>query len=140
MLQRKRDEWRLYPHKVKGVRHDNEFEQWALPNKKWWEITAENHDHLKVDEFEEIKVTDDMEKRYEEIKHMPEDFKDIYIEYVLNGDVSEDVELPTNHPFQVIRLRHSDKSQEQDITDTELDNMRQDQAITDLELQLLSKE
>src|SRR5699024_1057276 len=83
--------------------------KWALPNKDWWTNTADKHEHITVHEFIEVEVTEDMRKRYEEIKDMPEDFFDIYVEYILTGDTSDDVELPINHPFNIVRLRKSDK-------------------------------
>lgn len=137
MLKRKGRRWELYPHRVKGIRFGEDFDQWALPDKEWWEDTAEMHDHLGIDEFEEVEVTEGMQGRFEEIKNMPDDFHTLYIEYVMTGDISEEVEMPKGHPFNIIRLQNQDKSQGQDITDGKLEAMEQGQKIADIELKLI---
>src|SRR5699024_3065072 len=95
------------------------------------------HDHIKISEFEEIEVTDDMRKRFEEIKNMPEDFGSVYTEYVLIDDTSDDISLPTNHPFNIVRLKEENEVQGQKLTDTELENILLGQRLTDMELMIL---
>jgi hypothetical protein len=103
MLIRKGSRFQLYPHKVKGIRFGEEFEQWATPSKEWWIDTASNHDHMEVTEFIEIEVTEEMQQRYEEIKNMPEDFTSVYIDYVLDGTFPK--EFPKTHPFMMIKAQ-----------------------------------
>ena len=107
MLQRKHNRWNLYPHKVRYTNEPTEIDvaKWALPNKEWWTEIANKHENITLHKFIDVEVTKEMQERYEEIKDMPEDFFDVYVEYVLTGDTSDEVELPTNHPFNIIRLR-----------------------------------
>lgn len=113
MLQRNKEQWVLYPYIVKGKRNGEEFEQWALPDKEWWERTADKHDHIEIDEFEEIEVDSDIQERFEEIEYMPDNHKQAYIDYVYKGET--DADFPTNHPFNIIRLRGVDAENLTDI-------------------------
>lgn len=105
MLNRKWNQWQIYLFKVKGIRHGESFEQWAIPNKQWWIDFENKWDHTNVTGFEEIELTEEQIARYEEIKDMPEDFFDMYVGYILTSNTSDDVDLPTNHPFQILRMK-----------------------------------
>lgn len=105
MLRRKGSRWELYPYKVKYIQHNKEIEQWALPRKEWWVDFAVKWEHTKIVEFTEIELTESQLARYEEIKYMPENFMDMFVDYILTGNTPSDVELPSNHPFNVIKLR-----------------------------------
>lgn len=137
MLKRRGRAWELYPYRVKGLRYGEEFEQWALPDKEWWEYTEKSHDFLELTGFDEIEVTPDTEKRFEEIKNMPEDFHGLYIDYVMTGSISEELTLPKDHPFNVVRLQKQDESQGQDIIDGKIEAMEQGQKLSDIELKLI---
>ena len=105
MITRKGKQWFLYPHKVKYTQHSEEIEQYALPNKQWWIDFADKWGHTEIIEFTEIDLSDEQLTRYEEVKDMPEDFSELYENYILTGDTSNGFELRTNHPFNIIRLR-----------------------------------
>lgn len=104
MLQRIDNQWHLYPYKVHYTQHGEQQEQWALPSKEWWTDFADKWSHTTIDRFEDIEVTEVIKKRYEEIKDMPEDFGELYSQYVLTGDIGNE-DLPVYHPFNIIRLR-----------------------------------
>lgn len=106
MLIRKGSQWQLYPHKVNYTQHGIKIEQWALPNKQWWVDFANKWNHTKVIEFTEVDLTEEQIARFEEIKDMPEDFMNMYTEYIITGDTSDEIELPTNHPFNIVRLKN----------------------------------
>ncbi len=108
MLIKDGDCFRLYPWKVRYRQHGQEIEQWALPSKEWWTDFADRWEHTEILEFIEVELTEEQLARFEEIKDMPEDFMEMYIEYILTGNISNEVELPTNHPFQIIKLRKID--------------------------------
>ena len=105
MIVRKGKQWHMYPHEVKYTQHGEQYEQWALPNKQWWINFAEQWEHTEIIEFTEVDLTEEQLARFEEIKDMPEDFSELYENYILTGDTSNDFELRTNHPFNIIRLR-----------------------------------
>ena len=110
MLQRNGSQWRLYPHKVRYIQHGEEIEQWALPNKEWWTDFAEKWDHTEIIEFTEIELTEEQITRFEEIKYMPEDFMEAYIDYVLNGEFPN--EFPKNHPFMLLKAQKENEIQD----------------------------
>ena len=103
MLIRKGGRWELYPKKVFYKNNGEQMENWTLPSSKWWEDTIAKHDHLELIEFIDIELNQAQLDRYDEIKNMPGDFLDVYINYVLNGDLTE-LSL-TNHPFNIIVLK-----------------------------------
>lgn len=105
MLSRKDNQFELCPYKVRYTQHGEEIEQWALPNKEWWIDFEQRWEHTEIIEFTELELSDEQLARFEEIKYMPEDFTHIYEEYVLSGGTSNDVKIPTHHPFQTIRLQ-----------------------------------
>jgi len=135
MLQRKGSQWELYPHKVKYIQHGKEREQWALPDKQWWKDFSDKWDHTEIIEFVDIEVTEEMQKRFEEIRNMPEDFHHIYFTYVETGEIID--EVPENHPFNLIVLKKENEEQGQINTELNLEVMEQGQRITNTQLQSL---
>ncbi|MFD2681222.1 hypothetical protein [Bacillus seohaeanensis] len=107
MLIRKGNRFELYPHKVKGIRFGEAFEQWATPSKEWWTEVANKHDHTEVTEFIEVALTDEQLTRFEEIKNMPEDFTSVYMDYVLDGTLPNS--FPEAHPFRQIMLKNENR-------------------------------
>lgn len=116
MLQRKNNKWELHPYKVRYTNENSDDEdnviRWADPSIDWWERTADKHEHITVHEIIDVEVTDEMEERFKEVEYMPEDYKDLYIDYVVDGEteLEDDEQLPSNHPFNFIRLKNADES------------------------------
>ena len=138
MLQRRSNQWFLYPHKVKYTHHGEQYEQWALPNKEWWKDFAEQWGHTEIIEFTEIELSDEQLVRYEEVKDMPEDFSELYENYILTGDTSNGFELRTNHPFNIIRLRKENEFLKT-VNETTIDRADfTDSVITELITQIYS--
>lgn len=102
MLYRRGNQWELYPHRVRYIQHGEEIEQWALPNKEWWINFADKWEHTQIIEFIDLELSEEQLARFEEIKNMPEDFIDVYIEYILNGTFPE--EFPNTHPLMLVKL------------------------------------
>ena len=88
-----KNKYEIYPYKVKYINkilwpNDEEKIQWALPNVKWWEDTAKLHSpKIKIKEFIEIPITEDMQKRFKEIDTFQ--YYDLAVKYI------EGEELPT---------------------------------------------
>ena len=105
--------FRLYPWKVKYQdSRGNDKEKWALPSKEWWESTAQRH-NFTVD-FEEVELTEEQQKRYDQIKErdIPEHFRTICIDYILDG------ELPGgNHALRDIEIEQEQEDQDDLLTD-----------------------
>jgi hypothetical protein len=112
MLARKGSRWELYPHKVKYTQHNEEHEQWALPNKEWWTAFADKWEHTEIIGFTEVELSEEQLKRFEEVSNMPEDFSDIYVEYILNGTFPN--EFPNTHPFMVIKANKNNERLEKE--------------------------
>lgn len=103
MIVRRVNQWSLYPHKVRYTQRGEEIEQWALPNKEWWIDFADKWEHTEVIDFTEIELTESQLARFKEIQYMPEDYQDVYIDYVLNGTFP--VEFQKTHPLMLIKAR-----------------------------------
>jgi hypothetical protein len=62
----------LFPHKVIytdiSTPKGETLENWALPDKQWWIDTAAKHDDIKIIEFYDIEVTEEMNERFKEIE------------------------------------------------------------------------
>lgn len=104
MLFRKGRQWELSPYKIKYTQHGETHSQFAH-DKKWWLDFADTWEHTKIIEIVDVEYTIEQLERYVNIKHMPEDFGDIYSEYVLNGNLPSESVLHINHPLQILRLR-----------------------------------
>jgi hypothetical protein len=93
MLHHNGNHLELVPLKVRYLQHGEEIEQWALPNRQWWEDFAERWDHTTILEFIEIELTPEQMARYEQVKHMPDGWIDQYTDYILEGKYPEPVEI-----------------------------------------------
>ena len=106
--------FRLYPWKVKYKDNKgNEKKKWALPDKEWWESTA-NRQGFEV-EFEKSELTEEQQRRYENIKNIdiPEHFRTICIDYILNGDFPDGF----LHQLREVELKEEQEDQDDLITD-----------------------
>lgn len=68
----------------------------------WWQDMADKWSHLKIISIDKITATDEQKMRYTNIKDMPEDFGDIYSEYVEFGTIADYAHLLVSHPFRII--------------------------------------
>ena len=83
--------FRLYPWKVRYRQHGQEIEQWALPSKEWWIDFAAKWEHTEIIEFTEVELNEEQLARYEQVKHdIPEVFREVCVEYILNGKFPDD--------------------------------------------------
>ena len=115
MLNRKGNRFELYPHKVKYTQHGETIEQWAFPNKEWWENFADFWDHTEIIEFTELELSAEQISRFKDVQDMPEDFTEAYIEYMLTGVFADFDHLPSTHPFQIVLLRNENKQLKTDL-------------------------
>ena len=135
MLRRIGGSFDLYPHKVRYMQHGQEYEQWALPDREWWTEFAEKWDHTEIIEFVEVELSEDQEARLDEINQLniPEEFRSICIEYVLNGKFPHGY----NHPLRQIEIKKIEEQQGQEISQREINEIVQERQISDLEIRLL---
>lgn len=95
--------WQLCPYLIKYTQHGESLQAYAI-DKAWWEEFAERWDFLTIDEIIEVTHTEEQRKRFEQVRDMPEDFGNLYSEYVETGKVSDLGSLSKKHPFNVVLL------------------------------------
>lgn len=64
---------------------------------------ANRWDHVVINEITEVEPTEEQIARFNKISGFPEDFKDVYAQYVLDGTFIES-SMPANHPFKAIQM------------------------------------
>lgn len=112
MLRKQGSRFVLYPYKVKYTQRGETYEQWALPNKEWWEDFADRWEHTDIIEFIEIELTEEQQKRFSKVEYgISEGFVSECIEYILEGKFPEGF----NHPLLNVQLFEKDKKQDEDI-------------------------
>lgn len=137
MLIKKGNRFELYPHKVKYIQRGEEYEQWALPNKEWWEDFANKWEHTEIVEFTEIELTEEQLARYEQIKYdIPEAFREICIDYILDGVFPEGI----NHPLKQLQVQKENQQQGIELSEREIQEIIQGQEISDLDIRVLTLE
>jgi len=115
MLLKKNGRFELCPHKVKYIQHGKEIEQWALPNKQWWLDFSNKWEHTEIIEFVEIEFTKEQLQRFKEIAQIntPESFREIYIDYILNGQFPEGY----THPLRDLQIKTEQLQQDEYLVD-----------------------
>jgi len=106
---------KLYPWKVRYRQHGQEIEQWALPDKEWWIDFAVKWDHTEILEFIEVELNEEQQARAEEIEELriDEGFKEICIEYILNGVFPAGVA----HPLRQLQIMKEQTEQDAYLID-----------------------
>lgn len=136
MIYRRSNQWVLYPYKVKYIQNNEEFEQWALPNKDWWIDFADKWEHTSIVEFIDVELSSEQLERYYEIQFMPEDFHNEYINYIETGVVLNNI--PENHPLRLLKLKQENRQQGVELSEREIREILQGREISDLEIRLLA--
>lgn len=81
----------------------------------WWIDFASKWEHLKIVSTTDLVVTEEQKLRYENIKDMPEDFGDIYSQYVEFGTIADHAHLLVSHPFVTLVTRLTEIKNHQKI-------------------------
>lgn len=103
MLYRKNNEWHLCTHRVIYTQHEQQQETYTY-DLTWWERFVALWSHTTINAIEELVFTEEQIIRYEQIKHLPEDFDDVYSIYVMHGEIPVDTNIPPTHPFKIVLL------------------------------------
>ena len=103
MLEKMNNGFKLYPWKVRYIQHEEEIEQWALPNKEWWTDFADKWEHTEIIEFIEVELTAEQLARAREIEQLQisEGHRDICIDYILEGVFPEGI----THPLRDLQVQ-----------------------------------
>lgn len=102
MLIYKDGKWQLATHIVKFT-HNGEYQEVYTIDPQYWLDFAERwKDTFTLHETVDFTPTEEQKMRYENIKNMPEDFGDIYAQYVADGTILDITHLLVTHPFVAI--------------------------------------
>lgn len=126
----------LCPYKVIYTQHGEHHEQY-VGNKNWWLDFADKWDHTQIIEIVEMDYTDEQLARYEDVKFLPEDFYDIYSNYVADGSFPTEDELELKHPFRMIQLKKEGEQQGVELSQREINEIMHGIQLSDLEIRLL---
>lgn len=102
MLIYKDGKWQLATHVVKFT-HNSEYREVYTIDPQYWRDFAERwKDTFTLHEIVDFTPTNEQKMRYENVKNMPEDFCDIYSQYVADGTILDITQLLVTHPFVAI--------------------------------------
>lgn len=115
MLIYKDGKWQLATHIVK-LTHNAEYrEVYTIDPQYWLDFAERWKDTFTLHEIVDFTPTEEQKMRYENIKNMPEDFGDIYSQYVEFGTIAEHAHLLVSHPFVSLVTRLTEISNLQKI-------------------------
>lgn len=90
--------WQLAKFSIRML--DNGEERTVkVVNPAWWQDIAEKVEHLTIISVDKITATEEQKARYANVKDMPEDFDNIYSQYVEFGTIADHAHLLVSHPF-----------------------------------------
>ncbi|PIC59118.1 hypothetical protein CSV80_00920 [Sporosarcina sp. P12(2017)] len=122
MLYRKNGQWDLCPYKITYNQYGEQFEKYT-EDRKWWLDFADAWEHTRIVEITEVEHTTEQLERFEDIKYMPEDFGDMYSDYVEFG-IFETETLHLSHPFLIIKLRKENEDLSMAILELAMSNAK----------------
>lgn len=102
MIYRKNGRWELANFLVKYTDNGEAREEY-VESPDYLQAFADRWDHLVIDEIIEVEPTEEQIARFNTIANFPEDFKDVYAQYVLEGLFVES-SMSANHPFKAIQI------------------------------------
>lgn len=102
MLIYKDGKWQLATHIVKFTHNAEYREVYTIDPQYWLDFAERWKDTFTLHEIVDFTPTNEQKMRYENVKNMPEDFGDIYSQYVADGTILDIAHLLVTHPFVVI--------------------------------------
>ena len=112
-------EWKPCSHIVTFESRGQEQEKYINDKQRWIDMEKQ-HDHISNMDFEEFQITDEQEKRLEQLNsvNFPVGFKSVARKFVETGEVNLD-ELPQDYelPIGTFRIFLEQKKQDDTIDD-----------------------
>lgn len=102
MLTYKDGKWQLATHIVKFTHTEGYREVYTIDPQYWRDFAERWKDTFTLHEIVEFTPTNEQKMRYENVKNMPEDFCDIYSQYVADGTILDIAHLLVTHPFVAV--------------------------------------
>lgn len=115
MLIYKDGKWQLATHIVKFTHNGEYREVYTIDPQYWRDFAGKWKETFILHEIVEFTPSQEQKMRYENIKSMPEDFGDIYSQYVEFGTIAEHAHLLVSHPFVSLVTRLTEISNLQKI-------------------------
>lgn len=115
MLTYKDGKWQLATHIVKFTHNGEYREVYTIDTQYWRDFADKWKDTFTLHEVVEFTPTEEQKMRYENVKNMPEDFGDIYSQYVEFGTIAEHAHLLVSHPFVSLVTRLTEISNLQKV-------------------------
>lgn len=136
MITYENGKWQLAAHIVKFT-HNGEYREVYTINPQYWRDFAERwKDTFTLHEIVDFTPTEEQKMRYENIKNMPEDFGDIYSQYVEFGTIAEHAHLLVSHPFVSLVTRLTEISNHQKIEELRVEMARSNTELFELVLSI----
>lgn len=102
MLIYKDKKWQLATHIVKFTHTEGYREVYTIDTQYWRDFAEMWKDTFTLHEIVDFTPTQEQKMRYENVKNMPEDFGDIYSQYVEFGTIADYAHLLVTHPFVAV--------------------------------------
>lgn len=104
MIEYKNGQWELCKL-ILSVTENGVSREVKVVDADWWIDFANKWEHFKIVSTTELVVTEEQKLRYANVKNMPEDFGDIYSQYVEFGTIADHAHLLVSHPFVALVTR-----------------------------------
>lgn len=118
MLIYKDGKWQLATHIVKFTHTDGYREVYTIDTQYWRDFADKWKESFTLHEVAEFTPTQEQKIRYENVKNMPEDFGDIYSQYVADGTILDIAHLLVTHPFVAVVNEIQAKENAKSLTET----------------------
>lgn len=105
MLTYKNGKWQLATHIVKFTHTEGYREVYTIDVEYWQGFAERWKETFTLHEIVEFTPSQEQKMRYENVKNMPEDFGDIYSQYVEFGTIADHAHLLVSHPFVALVTR-----------------------------------
>lgn len=118
MLIYENGKWQLATHIVKFTHTEGYREVYTINPQYWRDFAEKWKENFTLHEIVEFIPNEEQKMRYENIKNMPEDFSDIYSQYVEDGTILDIAHLLVTHPFVAIVNEIQAKENAKALTET----------------------
>lgn len=119
MLIYENGKWQLATHIVKFTHIEGYREVYTIDTQYWLDFAEMWKENFTLHEILEFTPSEEQKMRYENIKNMPEDFSDIYSQYVEDGTILDVAHLLVTHPFVAVVTKLTEAINRKRIDDLE---------------------
>lgn len=136
MIEYKNGKWELATHIVKFTHTEGYREVYTIDPQYWRDFADKWKENFTLHEIAEFIPNEEQKMRYENVKNMPEDFGDIYSQYVEFGTIADHAHLLVSHPFVALVTRLTEISNHQKIEELRVEMARSNTELFELVLSI----